>query len=335
MSDDDEVKTYTVYCVIKKVPDENYDMYVGLTDNILIEHDLRICKCQSKHLPTNFYKRMQKVGVRNWEITPLFRKECSYKEIIQHKEKYRKMLQLTIGRTKKKSKKTEKNLKSTNKNTTKKIEKKLKRTTKITVGKIEKKLKSINKNITKNTTKINREKILKSRRNLFAFFFDFRKNRKMADDEVKKRTVYVLSKKIPDENNDTYVGSTSKPMNERLSTHKHCSLRACNEKNKLYVRISQVGIENWKITPIFEKTCSKDEVLKLEKDWVKVLNANPNSYSPYANVRNTSTLKTQKRNVDKKKYFCNFCEKAFQSPSRLKQHFSSLKHQYAYFNSLD
>ena len=93
MSDDDEVKTYTVYCVAKKVPDENYDIYVGFSDNISIERDLRIFKCQSKHLPTNFYKRMRKVGVKNWEITPLFRKECSYKEIIQYKEKYQKMLQ--------------------------------------------------------------------------------------------------------------------------------------------------------------------------------------------------------------------------------------------------
>ena len=72
----------------------------------------------------------------------------------------------------------------------------------------------------------------------------------MTDDEVKKRTVYVLSKKITDETYDVYVGSTSKPMEERLSTHINCSLRACNEKNKLYVRMRQVGLENWKITPV-------------------------------------------------------------------------------------
>ena len=96
MYDKDEVRTYTVYSVTKKVPDENYDMYVGLSDNISIERDLKIFKFQSRHIPLNFYNRMQKVGVRNWEITPLFRKECSYNEISQYRDRYIEMLQPDI-----------------------------------------------------------------------------------------------------------------------------------------------------------------------------------------------------------------------------------------------
>ena len=65
---DDEVKMWKVYCITKKVPDENYDMYVGSTDRSLIS-TLNIYKHQSKHLPyTKLYKRMQEVGPSKWEI---------------------------------------------------------------------------------------------------------------------------------------------------------------------------------------------------------------------------------------------------------------------------
>ena len=105
----------------------------------------------------------------------------------------------------------------------------------------------------------------------------------MSGDKVKKRMVYVLSKKVPHEVYDVYVGSTTKPIKERLSTHKDCSLRACNEKNKLYTRMRQVGLENWKIVPIFVKTCSKEEILKVEKKFIQVLDANLNTNSPFPN----------------------------------------------------
>ena len=62
--------------------------------------------------------------------------------------------------------------------------------------------------------------------------------------EVKKRTVYVLSKKTPDENYDVYVGSTCKSMSQRLNEHKADSKRRRREgeKIRLYERMMEVGL---------------------------------------------------------------------------------------------
>ena len=51
----------------------------------------------------------------------------------------------------------------------------------------------------------------------------------MADDEIKERIVYVLTRKnkADDGNNDIYVGST--------------------ENNRLYKRMKEVGLDNWEI----------------------------------------------------------------------------------------
>ena len=78
----------------------------------------------------------------------------------------------------------------------------------------------------------------------------------MADNEVKKRTVYCLTKKTPDENYDVYVGSTSMSLSERLRCHKKDCLRIGNEGNKLYERMRQVGLKNWKIVPLLILECT-------------------------------------------------------------------------------
>ena len=161
----------------------------------------------------------------------------------------------------------------------------------------------------------------------------------MADDEVKKRTVYVLSQKTPDENYDMYVGSTSRTMLERLAEHKSESKRRKNSARiKLYKRMTEVGLEEWKITPLFQNTCAKDEIRKFEKNWLEILDADLNTITPFSkyNVKNREIASIiKKRNVDEKKYFCDVCEKAFQSNWHLNQHKDSLKHQYAYLDTID
>ena len=73
--------------------------------------------------------------------------------------------------------------------------------------------------------------------------------------EVKKRTVYCITKKIPDEKYDVYVGLTSKKLSTRLSEHKSNCKRTFNKNSKINKRMRQVGVENWKIVPLFEKQC--------------------------------------------------------------------------------
>ena len=160
----------------------------------------------------------------------------------------------------------------------------------------------------------------------------------MADDKVKKRTVYCLSKKIPDENYDVYVGSTCKPLSQRLSEHKaDCKRRENNKNVKLYKRMTEVGLENWKIVPLFEKTYSIDEIRKAEKKWADILEADLNTNSQLSkNVRNRiRTAELYERNITEKKYYCDVCEKAFQGNWFLNQHRDSLKHQFTFLNSLD
>ena len=151
--------------------------------------------------------------------------------------------------------------------------------------------------------------------------------------------MYILTKKVPDENDDVYIGSTTMSMKSGMSMHKYdCQNEKFYGTSKLYVRMRQVGLEKWGITPLFEKTCKKDEIRKLEKKWVEFLDADLNMISPFLDdnvLERKRVAIIQKRNVNEKKYFCEFCEKAFQSNYLLTRHKDSLKHQYAYLNSLD
>ena len=102
----------------------------------------------------------------------------------------------------------------------------------------------------------------------------------MADNEVKSRTVYCLTKKIPDETYDVYVGSTSMSLEKRLSLHKSNAKQKQKENFKIYQRMSKVGLNNWKIVPLLAMECTRDEIRKFERRWCEVLEADLNSYSP-------------------------------------------------------
>ena len=101
--------------------------------------------------------------------------------------------------------------------------------------------------------------------------------------------------------------------------------------------MKQVGLENWKIVPLFEKTCKKDEILKVEKKWIEILDADLNKKSPLIDDRRERDRVAiiYKRNIAEKKYYCEVCEKAFQTNWFLNQHKDSLIHNYAFLNSLD
>ena len=174
-------------------------------------------------------------------------------------------------------------------------------------------------------------------------------------DKIKPRTVYLLKRTDkPDDGTDTYIGSTSLTLKERLCCHKRMS--GYDKKSKLYVRMQETGANNWGIVPLLTFSCDKKTILEFEREWCSLLNADLNmilainteeekrehnlrKYAKYY-ASNRETVKQRKAEYRKlskqnKVFHCNVCEKSFESGWLLRRHFESLKHQYAYLNSLD
>ena len=82
----------------------------------------------------------------------------------------------------------------------------------------------------------------------------------MSADEIKNRTVYVLCRKDkPEDGTDLYIGSTSQPLKERLRCHKKDAQRLKNGNIRLYKRMNENGLENWKIIPLLTFACDKKQ----------------------------------------------------------------------------
>ena len=169
--------------------------------------------------------------------------------------------------------------------------------------------------------------------------------------EIKQRFVYVLTRtnKADDDDTDVYVGSTSLSLRQRLWIHR-CDVKRFN--SKLYERMRTVGIYNWEIIPLLQRTCDQKTIRELENKWCKIMNADLNTYSPftgfenkkeyYANYYEMNKEKIKKQQVDyyesnkqDKKYYCDICEIVCGSDRDLQNHFHTIKHGYKYLNSLD
>ena len=186
--------------------------------------------------------------------------------------------------------------------------------------------------------------------------------------ENKLKTVYLLKRTDkPDDGTDIYVGSTSGTLRRRLREHKSLSKikRGCNIK--LYRKMCEVGLGSWEIVPLLSFMCDKKTICEFEKEWCNALNADLNMRFPFsgfdnkkeylANYResnketikqqiteyykvNKETIKQQRGNYrglnkQNKVYHCDVCDKSIESNKDLKRHFDSLRHQYAYLNSVD
>ena len=171
--------------------------------------------------------------------------------------------------------------------------------------------------------------------------------------DIKIRKVYLLRRTDkPDDETDIYVGSTSRTLRKRLWNHRSDALRTRNKNNKLYKKMREVGLDNWEMVPLLSFACDRKTILEFEKEWCNALNSDLNTNSPFpgfknkkeyrANYResNKETIKQQKAeyyklNKQNKTHYCNVCEKFFGHNGDLKKHFESLKHLYAYMNSVD
>ena len=185
-------------------------------------------------------------------------------------------------------------------------------------------------------------------------------------DEIKERTVYMLCREDKDEDNgkDVYVGSTSKTVKERLRCHIKDAQIQRNVNNRLYKRMKEVGLQNWKMVPLLTFACDKKTIFEYEKQCHGLIGADLNMRSPitdrkkykaeYHQNNRDAILKQRvgyrianrgmllkkgkeyrENNVRTKKYYCDVCDIPFGYKKDLDKHLSSLKHSYAYMNSVD
>ena len=186
--------------------------------------------------------------------------------------------------------------------------------------------------------------------------------------EIKERTVYLMqrSDKVFD-GTDVYVGSTSRSLRERLWSLRGAVTRTGNENNRLYKKMREVGLGNWKMIPLLSFTCDKKTILEFEKEWCNALNADLNTYSPVltpderkqynADYREFNKEKIKKQKADyyeskkeaikqkqadnrelnrqEKKHHCELCGKSFWANWLLQKHLKTSRHFWKYICSVD
>ena len=158
---------------------------------------------------------------------------------------------------------------------------------------------------------------------------------------IRDRTVYVVCRKDKKEDGTgIYIGSTSKPLKERLRGHRKDAQRIGNENNRLYVRMNGVGLQNWKIIPLLTFACDQRTIFSFEKQWIDLIGPDLNMRSPitdrkeykaeyhqnnrdaiskrqaeYRMVNRDMLLKKEKEyrenNVQNKVHHCAVCDKSF------------------------
>ena len=199
-------------------------------------------------------------------------------------------------------------------------------------------------------------------------------------DEIKNRTVYMLCRKGKKEDGaGIYIGSTFKTLEKRLSGHRSDAQSLKNGGSKVYKRMREIGLQNWKMVPLLTFACDKKTILEFEKQWIGLIGADLNMISPitdqkeynaayhkankvainqrhtdyrqnnrdailkqkaeYRMVNRDMLLKKDREyrenNVQNKIHHCDVCDKSFGYRKDLNKHFDSLKHSYAYMNSID
>ena len=190
----------------------------------------------------------------------------------------------------------------------------------------------------------------------------------MSADEIKNRTVYVLCRKDkPEDGTDLYIGSTSQPLKERLRCHRENARKfkmLGKEGNKLFSRMNDVRLWNWNIIPLVTFACDQKTIFEFERDWIQILRTDLNMVLPITDRKkykaeyrknnkdvirkrnaehyeaNRDAILRQrteyrKNNVEAKKYHCDVCDISFGYKKDLDKHLDTLKHSYAYMDSVD
>ena len=189
-------------------------------------------------------------------------------------------------------------------------------------------------------------------------------------DEIKNRTVYMLCRtgETGDDGIDIYIGSTSRPLKERLWEHqkkaRKFKMLGYSVSNKLFTRMFDVGVRNWRIIPLLTFACDQKTIFEFEKQWIDLIGADLNIRPPitdrkkynagyylenkkaiqqrHAGYReaNKQNIREQQAgyrefNVQNKIHHCDVCNKSFGYRKDLDRHYKTLAHSYAYMDSVD
>ena len=158
-------------------------------------------------------------------------------------------------------------------------------------------------------------------------------------DEIKNRTVYMLCR--TDGGNDIYIGSTSLPLPQRFALHKYNAGNPSRLKwyggSKLYQKMREVGVHRCKIVPLITIPCDRATACEFEQVWIKALNADLNTVAAAGKdvVKRGRQRRYRKNNKETRRYWCETCNVACKDNYQLKCHLDTLKHSYAWLNSLD
>lgn len=125
----------------------------------------------------------------------------------------------------------------------------------------------------------------------------------------------------------------------------------------------EVEVRNWTIVPLLTFACDINTIREFEKAWIAALNTDLNIRSPitskaerkeqlaayyednkemiqqkhadYYQDNKEIWVDYYKANIQNKRFYCNVCDMSFRGNRDLKRHLDTLKHSYAWLNSLD
>ena len=187
--------------------------------------------------------------------------------------------------------------------------------------------------------------------------------------EIKNRTVYMLCRtdKTEDDGTDIYIGSTSRPLKERLWEHqkkaRKFKMLGYSVNNKLFTRMFDVGIRNWRIIPLLTFAWDQKTIFEFEKQWIDLIGAGLNIRSPITDrkkykagcyIGNKEVISRRRANYYKenkqvvlqrgrdyrgfnvlnKVHHCDVCDKSFRYRKDLNKHYKTLAHSYSYLDSV-
>ena len=155
--------------------------------------------------------------------------------------------------------------------------------------------------------------------------------------EIRQRVVYLMRRADKrDDGTDIYIGSTSLSLKRRLEIYRHHS-KTCG--GRLYTRMKEAGAGNWEMISLeVVSLCDREEILILENKYIEELKPDLNKNLPVRKDNEGNRERAREhmiKSLEEKRYYCRTCEKAFHGAWHLKRHLNSLRHSYAYMNSLD
>ena len=124
---------------------------------------------------------------------------------------------------------------------------------------------------------------------------------------------------------DLYIGSTSQPLEGRLSTHKSDAMRQGNENNRLHKRMREIGLQDWKMVPLLTFACDQKTIFEFEGQWIGIIGPGLNTNSP---IREEETREEYKANYSVKYYGGNK-EKILQQQATYRESHKDARKEYS------